>query len=219
MIVDDHPLVRKALRDMVNAQQGLSVCGEAAGAAEALGLVRSLQPQLVIVDLALAEGSGLELVKCIHASYPDVRTLVSSMHDESIYARRALQAGAMGYVHKSEPESRFVAAIRDVLCGRVALSGSTAQRILRRSVGNRKSPGDVFGKLSDRELEVLELMGRGLKTRIVAERLHLSVKTVETYREKLKTKLCLSDGAALTRYAAVWVHEQAQSSRGGDAPG
>jgi len=216
LIVEDHPLVRKALRDIVDAQPDLEVCGEAGGAPEAIDLVRRVKPELAIVDLSLAQGSGLELIKCIRAQDPDVRILVSSMHDESLFARRALQAGALGFINKGESEARYVAAIRDVLRGRVALSGPVAQRILKTSVGARTDSKSSLEKLSDREVEVLELLGRGLTTRRVAERLNLSVKTVETYREKLKRKLLLDDGAELVRFASVWVHEQSQAKRTGE---
>jgi len=209
LIVDDHPLVRKALRDMITDQPDLQVCGEAARGPEAIGIVRQQVPDLAIVDLSLAQGSGLELIKSIHAENPEVRILVSSMHDESVYARRVLKAGALGYVNKAEPEARFLEAIREVLQGRVALSGSVMQRILQGSVGGTTEPRQAIDSLSDREIEVLDLLGQGLTTRRVAEHLHLSVKTVETYREKLKGKLGLADAAELARFAAVWVHEQA----------
>jgi DNA-binding NarL/FixJ family response regulator len=213
LIVDDHPLVRRAFRDMIEAQPDLAVHGEAAGAAEAIDAIRQDEPDLAIVDISLSEGSGLELIKCIRAQAPGVRILVVSMHDESLFAQRALQAGALGYVNKSESEERFLFAIREALRGRVALSGPIAQRILKSSVGGtRGDPRDAFHRLSDREVEVLELLGQGLPTRRVAEQLHLSVKTIETYREKLKSKLGLRDGAALARFAAVWHYEQSQGA-------
>jgi DNA-binding NarL/FixJ family response regulator len=186
MIVEDHPLMRKGLREAVEAAPDFEVCGEADGAPAALEMARHAHPDLAIVDLSLREGSGLDLVKCLHAEAPGVRVLVVSMPDEAL------------------------AALREIMQGRIALSGPTAQRILKRSVGSQEAHNGLTESLSDRELEVLELLGEGISTRGIAAKLHLSVKTIETYREKLKSKLQLADGAALARYAAVWVHEHTE---------
>jgi DNA-binding NarL/FixJ family response regulator len=210
MIVEDHPLMRKGLREAVEAAPDFEVCGEADGAPAALEMARHAHPDLAIVDLSLREGSGLDLVKCLHAEAPGVRVLVVSMHDEALYAQRALRSGALGYISKTEPEERLRAALREIMQGRIALSGPTAQRILKRSVGSQEAHNGLTESLSDRELEVLELLGEGISTRGIAAKLHLSVKTIETYREKLKSKLQLADGAALARYAAVWVHEHTE---------
>jgi len=213
LIVDDHPLVRKALREIVTAQPDLTVCGEADNGPEAIELVRACNPHLAIVDLSLKSGSGLDLIKRIHAWDDSVRVLVVSVHEDAVFAPRAIEAGALGYVNKAEPEDRIVAAMREVLRGHVALSDSTADHILHRSVGHQRSaePATMLEQLSDREIEVLGLIGHGLSTRRIAEHLSLSVKTIETHREKLKLKLDLPDGAALARYAAVWAHEQSES--------
>ncbi|MHC4956686.1 MAG: response regulator [Planctomycetota bacterium] len=211
LIVDDHPLVRKALRALVSAQPDLTVCGETDNGPEAIELVRACRPHLAIVDLSLKTGSGLDLIKHIHSWDDRVRVLVVSVHEDALFAPRAIEAGALGYVNKAEPEDRILTAIRDVLQGRVALSRATTERMLQRSVGAHRTPGTMLEKLSDREIEVLERIGHGLSTRRIAEHLGLSVKTIETHREKLKQKLDLPDGAALASYAAVWAHEQSES--------
>jgi DNA-binding NarL/FixJ family response regulator len=207
--------VRKALREIIAAQPELAVCGETDSAPEAIDLVRRCRPHLAIVDLSLKSGSGLDLIKRIHVHDEEVKVLVVSVHEDSLFAPRALDAGALGYVNKAEPEDRILAAIREVLRGRIALSPSIAEHIIRRSVGVHPGPRTMLDKLSDREIEVLELIGHGLPTRRIAHHLQLSVKTIETHRERLKQKLDLPDGAALARYAAVWAHEQAESGTTG----
>ncbi|MHC4939979.1 MAG: response regulator [Planctomycetota bacterium] len=211
LVVDDHPLVRIALREMVCAQPELDVCGETDNAPEAIQLVRKHRPDLALVDLSLKSGSGLELIKQIRAWDRHVKVLVISVHDDALFAPRALEAGALGYVNKGEPEDRILSAIRRVLQGRVALSEVIADHMIRRSVGNHVAARTRVQKLSDREIEVLELIGQGFPTRRIAEHLQLSVKTIETHREKLKLKLDLADGAALACYAAVWAHAQSRS--------
>ncbi|NIO33172.1 MAG: response regulator [Gemmatimonadetes bacterium] len=204
-LVDDHALVRRGLAEMVDREPDMEVCGEAADASSALDMIEIAEPELVIVDITLKEGSGLELIKQIKVRYASVRMLVLSMHDEKIYAERALRAGAMGYLNKEEPADKVIEAIREVLAGRIYLSGQMADRILQRLVDREadleRSPIDA---LSDRELEVLELIGRGLTTRHIAKELHLSRKTVDTYRENLKAKLQLSTAAELVRFAVAW---------------
>ena len=211
LIVDDHPLMRKALRALVTAQPDLEVCGEADNEPEAIALFRRCRPSLAIVDLSLRSGSGLDLIKRIHCIDEHARILVVSVHDDALYAPRAIEAGALGYVNKAEPEERILESIRKVVEGKVALSAATSDQLIHRWVGRRSAPGTMVEKLSDRELEVLELIGEGLATRRIAEHLRLSVKTIETHREKLKLKLDLPDGAALARYAAVWAHKQRES--------
>ncbi|MHC4408236.1 MAG: response regulator [Planctomycetota bacterium] len=215
LVVDDHPLVRKALRELVCAQPDLVVCGETDNAPEAIQLVRDHRPHLAIVDLSLKSGSGLELIKQIRAWDKNVKVLVISVHEDAIFAPRALDAGALGYVNKGEPEDRILAAVRRVLQGKVALSDLIADHILRRFVGSHAAARTKIEKLSDREIEVLELIGQGHATRRIAEHLQLSVKTIETHREKLKLKLDLADGAALACYAAVWAHAQSRSNATG----
>jgi DNA-binding NarL/FixJ family response regulator len=208
LIVDDHPLFRLGLRAIIEQEQGLQVCGEAADAGEALRQLSAHEPDLVIVDVSLKKGHGLELVKQIRARDRRVKMLMCSMHDDELFAERAMHAGALGYVNKGESPETILGGIRAVLRGGVYLSAEISRRILtrsRRAAGaTADRPGD---SLSDRELAVFELIGRGLTTRAIAEHLYLSVKTVETYREHIKAKLGLKNGAELARHAAQWVLE------------
>jgi DNA-binding NarL/FixJ family response regulator len=209
LIVDDHPAVREALAIRIGRQRDLEVCGEAADMGEALRLVAGTQPDVAVVDISLKTGNGLDLIQRIKDRNDRVRVLVWSMHSEALYAERALRAGALGYINKDQATDRIVEAIRRVLAGKVYLSEAMAERLLQRAVGGARdevtrSPLDV---LADRELEVFRLIGAGVKTAEIAERLHLSVKTVETYRDRIRQKLCLSDGTKLAHYATQWVLE------------
>lgn len=216
LIVDDHSLVRSGLSDLLNSQADLEVCGEAEDAATAVGLVREKHPDLAIIDIMLKGGSGVELIKQIKALDPSVRMLVSSMHDETLYAERVLSAGAMGYVNKQEPASRVLDAIRQILAGRVYVSEKIADRVLRRVSHGAGEPGRTpLDTLSDRELEVFTLIGQGLATRQIAERLNLSIKTIDTYREHIKTKLDLESANELVRSAVAWTLD---TERGGPTP-
>ncbi len=209
LIVDDHPVVRRGLRELLSREPGLEVCGEAETGPDAIRLVESLSPDLVIVDISLKEGSGIDLIKRLHARFPDVRTLVASMHDEGLYADRALQAGALGYVSKQEPAEKMVEAVRLVLRGEIYLSPAMATRMFAQSKGGeRKEPEDPIAKLSDRELEVFEAVGRGRRTRAIADQLKLSVKTVETHRENIKRKLGLTSNTELIQRSFRWILEQ-----------
>ena len=205
LIVDDHPLVRVGLKTLISRESDLVVCGEAAGFHEALRLAQEMTPDVAIVDIALADGSGLALIKRLHARFPDLRLLVCSMHDESLFAPRVIKAGAHGYVGKQEASENVVEAVRRVVAGKVYLSDTMTQHMLQGL--SRGSPLSV-DDLTDREIEVLSLIGHGLKTTQIAEQLHLSVKTVETHKEKIKRKLNLSSGVELTRYAAQWVFDE-----------
>jgi DNA-binding NarL/FixJ family response regulator len=209
LIVDDHPAVREALASRISRQPDLEVCGEAADLGEALRLIAETQPDVAVVDISLKTGSGIDLIKRIKDRNDSVRTLVWSMHSESLYAERALRAGALGYINKDQATDKIIDAIRRVLDGKVYLSDAMAEKMLHRAVGvGRKgvtaAPLDV---LADRELEVFRLIGQGVKTAEIAERLHLSVKTVETYRDRIRQKLDLSDGTELAHYATQWVLE------------
>jgi DNA-binding NarL/FixJ family response regulator len=209
LIVDDHPLVRSGLRLLIDCEPDLVVCGEAADANEAMRLLESHKPDLLIVDLSLKESSGLELIKRIRTRNAEVKILVSSMFEESLYAERVLSAGALGYVHKQEGMDRVIEAIRCVLSGRVWLSTAMSDRMLRKMTASpAPSTQSPVHTLSDRELEVFELIGRGRSTKDIAKQLYLSVKTVETHREKIKAKLGLASGSELTRAAIQWVLEQ-----------
>jgi len=209
LIVDDHPAVREALASRIGRQADLEVCGEAADMSEALGLVADTQPDLAVVDISLKTGSGIDLIKRIKDRNDNVGMLVWSMHSESLYAERALRAGALGYINKDQATDKIVEAIRRVLEGKVYLSDAMAEKMLHRAVGGgreevTRSPLDA---LADRELEVFRLIGQGVKTAEIAERLHLSVKTVETYRDRIRQKLDLSDGTELAHYATKWLLE------------
>jgi DNA-binding NarL/FixJ family response regulator len=209
LIVDDHPAVREALAIRIGRQRDLEVCGEATDTTEALHLVAEARPDVAVVDISLRTGNGIDLIKRIKGRDAHVRILVWSMHSEALYAERALHAGALGYVNKDQATDRIVEAIRRVLEGRVYLSEAMTERLLQRAVGGAReevarSPLDV---LADRELEVFRLIGGGVRTAEIAERLHLSVKTVETYRDRIRQKLDLSDGTKLVHYATQWVLE------------
>ncbi len=202
LVVDDHPLFRRGLVDMLQEEPGLEVCGEAAEAAAVWREIERAQPQLAILDLSMPGSDGLELIKCIRARYPALKILVLSMHDESVYAARTLRAGAQGYVQKSEPPATIVAAVHEILAGRMHVSARIHERLLEGLAVSEAHPaGPSLEGLSDRELEVLSLLGEGRTTAQIAEALHLSGKTVQSHREHLKLKLRLKNSAELVRYA------------------
>lgn len=207
LIVDDHPIVRKGLAQLISHEPDMNVCGDAEDVEQALAQVARLHPDIVIVDLTLKKLSGLDLIRQLQNLQPDLATLVLSMHDESLYAERALRAGARGYIMKQEGTDKLVTAIRTVLAGDIYVSERMAARMLGKLVGGRSSeaPGSVMDRLSDRELEVFELLGRGLSTRQVAERLNVSVKTIESHREHIKQKLQLRNANELIQHATQWV--------------
>ena len=208
--VDDHPLVRTGLRQLICEQPGWDVCEDAESMIEALQIVRASQPHLVLVDISLRDASGIELIKEIKVCSPSTKMLVLSNHDESLYAERALRAGASGYVGKHEASEKLVDAIQQVLSGKVYLSSHMTDRMLSRALGGEPDvERPLIETLTDRELEVFELIGRGLTTRQVAGKLHLSPKTVESYRESIKGKLHLSNSTELMREAVQRVLEGA----------
>ena len=209
MIVDDHPLVRRGIASVIDSEADLRVCCEADSIADALQRVRDGRPDLLIVDLSLGDGSGLDLVKRLRAQDPHLKILVCSMHDEQLFAQRALAAGANGYIGKEQATEHVVDAVRHVLDGRTWLSRDMTERALSGVTrGQADFARDPVGSLSDRELEVFELIGRGCGPSQIAEQIHLSVKTVETHREKIKRKLGLRSGVELTRRALQWVTER-----------
>ena len=212
LIVDDHPLMRKGLAMTLNAEPDINVCGQVADAEEALGALEEFNPDLAIVDISLPGMSGLELIKHMQALRPEMYTLVVSRHDEVLYAERAIRAGARGYIMKLEASDMIVKAVRRVLNGGIYVSEEINERLLLGLAAGRQelaqSPLEV---LSDRELEVFELTGRGLGTREIAERLHLSVKTVESYRARIKDKLNLKTAAELMQHAVQWVEGESTS--------
>ena len=201
LIVDDHPIVRHGLRTMIDAQPDLTVCGEAQSDREARAALAQLDPDLMIVDVSLAEGDGMDLVREVHVQRPGLPMLVLSMHDETIYAERLLAAGARGYIMKEAGSDQLLVALRTVLSGEVYLSEAMA-----RSVGAAQgaAPADPVGRLSNRELQVLSLIGRGLSSRQAAASLNVSVKTVESHRQSLKRKLNLATNAQLLQYSLKW---------------
>jgi DNA-binding NarL/FixJ family response regulator len=208
LLVEDHPAMRDGLAAQIRIEPDLAVCGEAEDALEGLRLVQQLDPDLVIVDISLKSGHGIDLVRRIHEADPKRKMLVNSMYDEALYAERALQAGAMGYLSKQAARGTLVPAIRTLLSGKTYLSPEMTQKILTSRVGNRVQVGRCpIDSLSNRELEVLTLIGQGKTTGAIAKQLHLSVHTIDTYREKLKIKLHLSNSAELNRFAAQWVLE------------
>lgn len=211
VIVDDHPIVRRGLADLINHEDDLLVCGQAADAYEAMDAIEALKPDLAIVDISLKGKSGMEAIMDIKIKHPNLPVLVLSMHDEALYAERALRAGAKGYIMKQEATEKVITAIRKVLGGQVYVSDGMAAKIVNRFAGTVRDAGaSAIDRLSDRELEVFRLIGEGYGTRQIAERLHLSIKTIETYRAHIKGKVSLSSAAELLRYAVQWVSSQEQ---------
>lgn len=210
-LVDDHPVTREGLARLINHEPDLEVCGEAGTAARALAEMERARPDLAIIDVSLTSGaSGLELIKDLAARRRPLRMLALSTHDESLYAERALRAGARGYVMKQEPTEQVMQAIRKVLQGEVFLSRAMNERLLRKLTGSPAAPlASEIEQLSDRELEVYRLLGQGRGTRQIAADLHLSMSTVETYRTHIKEKLRLTSAPELVRHAVEWVHSQA----------
>jgi DNA-binding NarL/FixJ family response regulator len=210
LLVDDHPLMRKGLALTLDAEADLSVVAQAATAEEALGVFEKSDPDLAVIDISLPGMSGLELIKHLHLLKPNIGILVVSRHEETLYAERAIRAGARGYVMKLEAGNVIVQAIRRVLDGGIYVSEEINERLLMGiAAGQRHLAHSPLEVLSDRELEVFELTGRGLGTRDIAERLHLSIKTVESYRARIKSKLNLSNAAELMQHAVQWVESEA----------
>jgi len=211
LIVDDHPVVRQGLAQLIDQEHDLNVCGQAEDAHQAMDAVKDLAPDLVVVDISLKETSGMELIKDIKIRYPSLPVLTLSMHDEAIYAERALRAGAKGYIMKQEATDKVVTAIRRVLAGAVYISDGMAAKMVGRLVGGSADKGtSPLERLSDRELEVFRLVGEGYGTREIAEKLHLSTKTIETYRAHIKEKLGLQDTNELLRSAIQWVNTESR---------
>jgi DNA-binding NarL/FixJ family response regulator len=204
LVVDDHPIVRLGIRQMIATEPRLTICGEAESVPAAIELLKALKPDLALVDLSLEDGSGLELVRACREIAPDTRVLVLSMHDEALFAERALRAGARGYLMKHEAIDGLGHAIQEILAGRLFVSARMSQHLLERLGTDTPVTGSRLGNLTDRELEVFELIGRGLSTAAIADRLQVSVKTIETYRSNIKTKLNLKDATDLIRFAATW---------------
>lgn len=207
LIVDDHAIVREGFAEVINAHADLEVCGEVGSAPEAMDAVARLKPDLAVVDLSLHGGSGLDLIKNLKALHPLLPILVLSMHDENLYAERALRAGALGYVMKRQDSATILRAIQVVLQGQVFLSQPMRERLLQKAVGGgHAAKATSTAQLTDREIEVLQLIGEGRTTRQIAQKLHLSISTVETHRAHLKEKLNVRNSSELIRAAVEWVN-------------
>jgi len=206
-LVDDHPLVREWLTQLIQREGDMAVCGEAEDTQQALKEIEATQPDIVIADITLKTTHGLELVKDLQVRRPSLPLLVLSMHDESLYAERVLRAGARGYITKQEATKRILLAIRQVLDGQIYISEKMASRMVHKMVlGRAEEQRSPIERLTDRELEVFQLIGRGQGTRRIAEELHLGIKTIESYRARIKEKLKLEDGTQLLQHAIQWVH-------------
>jgi DNA-binding NarL/FixJ family response regulator len=205
LLVDDHPIVRQGLAQLLDQSNDLKVCGEASSAQSALEAIGRLQPDIVIVDILLKGENGIELIKKIKSLYGKLPVLVMSMYDESLYAERALRAGARGYIMKEEATDKMLTAIRKIMQGDIYLSEGMVSRVLHRLADGKGEVGTPLDRLSDRELEVFQLIGEGLGTRQIAERLSVSVKTIESYRAHIKDKLELDNSNDVVRQAMQWV--------------
>ena len=205
-IVDDHPIVRRGLSELIGMEPDMEVCGEAADVAEAIKLIDSTKPDVAIIDISLKSGHGLELIEHIKANHENVKMLVSSVHDEMLFAERSLRAGALGYIPKLETTENLLDAIHQVLRGEIYLTAHMSNRLMHNLV-SKDMDSDPIKSLSNRELEVFEMIGQGLTTQQIAGKLKLSAKTVETHREKIKGKLDLKNSTELNRRAVQWVLE------------
>jgi DNA-binding NarL/FixJ family response regulator len=210
LVVDDHPIVREGLADLINKEKDIEVCGCAENIPQTIKAIKELDPDVVTVDISLEDASGLELIKDIKIQFPGLPVLALSMHPESFYAERAVRAGAKGYITKQEATKNVITAIRKVLSGGLYLSEQMKEKLLHSLVGDSESDAAVspIDRLTDRELEVFSLLGQGRATRQIAEQLCLSVKTIETYRSRIKEKLSLSSGSELLQCAFQWANRQ-----------
>jgi DNA-binding NarL/FixJ family response regulator len=207
MLVDDHPLVRERLTEIINREPDLTVCGEAEDRHEAIAAIPAKRPDLAIIDLTLKNSDGLELIKDIRSRWPKLRLLVVSMHDESLYAERAIRAGALGYITKQEATRSILVAIRRVLGGTIYLNEKIASHIISRLTSHPDAAAATPSELlSDRELQVFDMTGQGLNTNDIAARLHVAVKTIETYRARIREKLKLKTASELLQSAIAWTH-------------
>ena len=214
MLVDDHPIVRQGLANLIDAEDDLFVCAQVESADEALAALPEARPDVLVIDVALGQRSGLELVKDVRAHWPDMPMLVLSMHDELLYAERALRAGAKGYIMKQEATEKVMEGIRRVLGGELYVSEKMAARLMNQAVSNKGVPQEnPLSRLSDRELEVFSMIGHGVGTREIAKKLFLSVKTVEAHREHIKEKLNLKNGTELMRYAVQYTLQDAPRTK------
>lgn len=211
LIVDDHPIVRQGYQQLLEVHSDLVVCGSAASTAEAVERVEALRPHLVIVDITLKDSSGIELVSKLRSSHPQLKLLVISAHADHLYAERALQVGALGYVNKQEATQKLVDAVRQVMSGEVFVSPEITNRLLKQRVPNpgQTPPASPIERLTNRELQVYEMVGRGQTTRQIAAILDLSPKTIERYKENIKRKLAMENATELIQQATRWVLDDA----------
>jgi two-component system, NarL family, response regulator FusR len=207
LIVDDHPIIREGMMHLLNLQEDLHVCSAVGSAEEAMAAM-SIQPDFVIVDISLQSDSGLELVKTLRHRYPNLPILVLSMHDESLYAERALRSGANGYLMKLEATEHVISAIREVLAGNIYVSAAMHEKLARALAVPHKRPEGPIASLSEREFEVLHLIGLGFGTREIAKKLNRSVKTIEAHQANIKEKLNVRNGKELMRFAIQWIESQ-----------
>jgi DNA-binding NarL/FixJ family response regulator len=204
-LIDDHPLLVQGVSELINAQPDLKVIGSTSDWTVALTQLQTLKPDVVVLDITLANANGIEVLKNLRVHFPDLRVLMLSMHDENLYAMRSMKAGAHGYIMKSSATEHVVTAIRQVLKGEIYLSDGLAKRTMAQMVGRKKEPGSSpLEDLSDRELEVFQMVGEGLTTRKIADKLHLSIKTIETHKAHIKEKLNLQNATELTQHAIHW---------------
>lgn len=208
LIVDDHELVRKGLRQVIEADSSILCCGEAGTEREARQFVEQLQPEIVIVDLTLEEGDGIEFVKWLRERYPAIHAIVVSAHEETLYAPRALKAGAKGYIQKKKPSGAVVEAVRAVRMGKTAFSAELLDQITKTVIDARQNDFDPIALLSDRELQIFASIGKGATSSEIATALNLSRSTVDTYRERIKAKLNINNTNELARRAFDWDRQQ-----------
>lgn len=210
-IVDDHPIVRQGIKELINNEKDLEVCAEAESADEAMRVFKDAEAEMAIVDISLKDASGVELIKKLKEQHANMSILALSMHDEFLYAERVLRAGARGYIMKHEGAEKLIIAIRKILNNQIYISDKMSEKMMRKFIGGKleigESPTDC---LSNRELEVLELIGKGHGTRQIAEKLSLSIKTVETYRSHIKEKLNIAGATELLQYAIHWISSEGQ---------
>ena len=209
--MDDHPIMRQGIKLLLENESDLKVCGEAENVSDAIQVIESTKPDLVIVDLTLSQGSGLELIKDLSQRFTDIVSLALSMHDENLFAERVIKAGAKGYVMKQEGGEKLLVAVRRALSGQIYVSESVAARLLQnlsQTASKSKSGRSHLEMLTDREFEVFQWTGQGMSPREIAESLNLSIKTVEAHRTNIRRKLDIKDATALVRYAVRWVETQ-----------
>ena len=209
LVVDDHPMMREGLVQLISREKDFLVCGEAENARLAMEAIAKLKPDLVLTDITLPNKSGLEMVKDIQVQYPGLKILAISMHDEAFYTERVLRAGARGYIMKQEGGEKIIKVIQHVLSGQIYVSPKISSKLLENFSGNGNHNGaSLLGQLTDREFEVFQFIGQGLVTKEIAQKLHLSVKTIEVHRNKMKQKLRLKSAAELLRYSICWTEAQ-----------